>query len=218
MIFKMRCLVFGDSLFEGVNVKKTIAEYMSEINPNYTIDNMAVSGTTIGEYSIYPVDGSSLLSTYELEGINPKHIDYIFLCYGSNDISAFMCGFITVRQVIVNFVKAVDGLRQYYPNAKIVFLSVTSYGEILRKYAELQCNYLENDYFKGYNFTFPVSVYVDNYATLHDQIVASQEKTGIKVIPMIQNPHFFDKCIGPDNLHPNDLGNKLIAETIMREL
>lgn len=213
-------LFFGDSLLEGVNVDKTVVDYMNELEGYacHRKENLAVSGTTIGEYSIYPVDGSSLLSMYELDNINRMNVKKIFLCYGSNDISAFMCGFITVKQILVNFVKAVDGLRQYYPNAEIIFLSVTKYGEVLNKYATLQCNYLKTDYFKGYNFSFPASVYADNYATFHDKIVASQDKTGIKVIPMIQNPHFFDKCIGPDNLHPNDLGNKLIAETIMREL
>jgi len=212
-------LFFGDSLLEGVNVEKTVVDYMNDLEKAcHRKENLAVSGTTIGEYSIYPVDGSSLLSMYELDNINRMNVRKIFLCYGSNDISAFMCGFITVKQIIVNFVKAVDGLRQYYPNAEIIFLSVSDYREVLNKYAVLQCNYLKTDYFKGYNFSFPASVYADNYAILHDQIVNSMKQTGVKVVSMINEPSFFDKYIGPDDLHPNDEGNKIIAENILRAL
>ena len=53
----MKNLFFGDSLTSGENNDgKSFVEYIPHS------EKVGVSGTTIGEYSIYPVDGYSLLS------------------------------------------------------------------------------------------------------------------------------------------------------------
>ena len=80
----------------------------------------------------------------------------------------------------------------------------------------LQCEYLKNDYFKGYSFNFPVSLCTQYY----EQIIHAVSKR-VEVIPMIENIHFFDEnaeCIGSDGLHPNAKGHGLIAENIKKYL
>ena len=203
----MRKIVcFGDSLLEGSNSKTRFMDYL--IDDKTEIINHGISGTTIGEYSIYPVDGNSLLSIYNKDD-KIKDADTIILEYGSNDISALMCDFITFDKIMISFVKALDGIRQLNPKANIKFLSVTDDPNVLLKYSELQCLYLEEEYFMNYNFKFPVSMYADRYRYFIDAVSKS-----VPVIPMIYTVDFMDKYIGSDNLHPNEDGHRLIAANI----
>lgn len=203
----MNSIFFGDSITEGCNSDCNFTQYLGIPTNNR---NLAVSGTTIGEYSIYPVDGSSLSSIY------PKVDDLymytrVFLEYGINDVSAIMCGFTDIEKVIISFVKAIDGIKQK-TKADIKFLSLSTNDDIIYKYAELQCDYLSYDYFKGYDFTFPASVWADTYRKLIDAF-----SKRVDIIPMINDIKFFHEnaeCIGNDNLHPNEKGHYIIAETI----
>ena len=201
---------FGDSITEGSNCSISFVDY---VNPVSTFENNGISGTTIGEYSIYPVDGNSLLSVYNKSELITK-ADMIFLEYGTNDVSAIMCGFTTLQTVIVSFIKALDGIRQLNPNSIITFLAISTDHDIINKHSELQCNYLKNDYFKGYDFQFPVSM----CTSLYQQFIKAVSNR-VKVIPMIDDISFYDEnaeCISDDNLHPNRKGHYTIAETIRK--
>ena len=208
-------IFFGDSITEGANSTIDFVEYLSRgrstpgvMNATY---NVAVSGTTIGEYSIYPVDGNSLSALYPKTDL--KNFDTIFLEYGVNDVSSIMCGFTTLDKVIISFVKAIDGIKQC-TDADIKFLALsTDYG-IINKYAQLQCDYLSNDYFKGYKFQFPPNIWASNY----EKLIRAVSKR-VDVIPMIEDVKFFDKnaeTISVDNLHPNSKGHYIIAENISK--
>ena len=205
----MSSIFFGDSITEGSNSEIRFTDLFDE-----AVVNKGVSGTTIGEYSIYPVDGNSLLRLYDCPEI--LMADKIFLEYGTNDVSAIMCGFTTLQTVIVSFIKALDGIQQLNPNASINFLAISLDNYIITKHAELQCNYLKHDYFKGYDFNFPVSVCTKYYKEFIDAV-----SKRIKVIPIIDDIKFFayeSECISSDNLHPNEKGHYIISETIKKYL
>ena len=203
-------IFFGDSITEGANSETDFIQFLSDKWDN-TCYNVAVSGTTIGEYSIYPVDGNSLSSLYPKTDL--KNFDTIFLEYGINDVSSLMCGFTSIDKVIVSFVKAIDGIKQC-TDADIKFLALSTNYDIIYKYAQLQCDYLSNDYFSGYKFQFPANIWAKKY----EQFITAVSKR-VAVIPMIEDIRFFDEnavCISDDNLHPNDKGHCIIAETIKK--
>ena len=125
-----------------------------------------------------------------------------------------MCGFTTLQNVIISFVKAIDGIKQLNDWSKLYFLSISNNESVVVEYAKLQCDYLSNDYFKGYNFNFPWYIWSENYLNLIEAV-----RKRVDVIPMIESETFFDKnscCLGIDNLHPTEKGHKLIAENIKK--
>lgn len=200
----MNTVFLGDSFTSGENNDRvSFVDYFSGISRN-----LGISGTTMGEYSIYPVDGYSLLSVI---GKNEKVIsnaDIIVLEYGINDTSAIMCGFVTMQKVIVSFVKALDWIKQINPNATIYFLSLSNSSDIIQLFAYAQCWYLKNDYFKFYDFDFPASIWRGNYEVLIEKISKM-----VTVIPMFDYIEW-DKHIDVDGMHPNNFGYKLIADTL----
>lgn len=199
----MRTVFLGDSFTSGeTNGDFSFCDYVSG-----TSYNMGISGTTIGEYSIYPVDGNSLLSVISRSVDVIKKADTIFIEYGINDTSAIMCGFATEDTVIVSFVKALDWLKQINPGAKIYFLTLSNKQNIIKLFGEKQCRYLEQDYFKGYSFKFPSNIWVDNYCNIIKQV----EKR-VVTVPMFGN--FEPWMLGDDDLHPSDAGYKVIAENL----
>ena len=78
----MGAIFFGDSITAAENCQYNEG-YCYLLDPAFI--NEAISGTTIGEYSIYPVDGCSLSSIYpETESL--KCIEEVYLEYGVNDV------------------------------------------------------------------------------------------------------------------------------------
>ena len=206
----MENIYFGDSITEGSNSPCSFVNYI----PGIPIENknLAVSGTTIGEYSIYPVDGNSLLSLYHRKDL--CYFNRIFLEYGINDVSAIMCGFATMQEVIISFVKAIDGIRQLNSFADINFLTISDKDDIIEEYARRQCEYLSNDYFKGYDFNFPVSKYAELYKTF----ISAVNKRSDNVISMIDDITFFDRYMSSDKVHPNEKGHEVIAKKIIQSM
>lgn len=200
----MSLIFFGDSLTEGSNSMYSFTDFLE---PEYDVFNFGISGTTIGEYSIYPVDGHSLLNTYNTQNI--KEADYIFLEYGINDVSSIMCDFTDMNKVLISFVKALDGIKQLNNHAKIYFLSISSNYGIIEQYAECQCKYLSCDYFQDYDFIFPASIWAGLYQELIDKIGKK-----LLIIDMIEDVDFLDKYLSVDHLHPNARGHKIIAKKI----
>ena len=203
----MSNIFFGDSLTEGTNSNKS---FTHEFFDSY---NKGISGTTIGEYSIYPVDGNSLLSVYNKDIPTLKKCGHIFIEYGANDVSSIMCGFTTLDKVIISFVKAIDGIKQINNYGKIHFLTISDDIDIVKEHAEYQCMYLRDDYFRGYDFNFPAS----KWAELYMKIMVAVSKR-VEVIPMVDDKDFFYKYLSTDNLHPNEEGHSVIAHTIKKYL
>lgn len=196
----MFSVFFGDSLTSGEPDDVSYTKYIEGNSVNY-----GISGTTIGEYSIYPVDGYSLLEIYRRNA----HIDIanrIFLEYGVNDTSSIMCGFATEESVVVSFVKALDGIRQRNSKAEIYFLALSKSDYIIKEYAKLQCEYLSNDYFGDFDFRFPPTVWAEHYTNI---INAISKK--LPVLSLIDDRDFFKKFLAKDNLHPTKEGHQQIG-------
>ena len=214
----MSVIFFGDSLTEGSNSPRSFVDILGRTGfvdvlgrVSHECINRGISGTTIGEYSIYPVDGYSLSQLYPKDK-SLSDVDSIVLEYGINDVSSIMCGFTTLEIAIVSCVKALDGISQINNRAKKVFLSISDNPEVVNEMARRQCDYLANVYFAGYDFSFPYTKWADNYNTLIREIAKR-----IKVVPMIDDMRFFDYnagCISDDNIHPNYKGHTEIAFNI----
>lgn len=200
-------LFFGDSLTEGSNCDKSFTDFLP---PEWDIYNLGVSGTTIGEYSIYPVDGNSLLSQISKYQDRIKQADTIFIEYGSNDVSAVMCGFATIQTVVVSFVKAIDWITQLNPTARVIFLVFGSENVVQAK-AKNMCNYLEKEYFYQFDFKFPIN----KYAEIYTQIIRDICKV-CDIIVMFDDEMLNYRYLSSDNIHPNEEGHKRIAENILK--
>ncbi len=207
-------LFFGDSLTAAENCDKYDSFCYSLGQSKLSIKNLAVSGTTIGEYSIYPVDGYSLLRQIEKNKTLIEMSDTIFIEYGSNDVSAVMCGFATVQTVVVSFVKAIDWIKQLNPNVKIYFLTFGN-DIIIQNRGERMCNYLKHDYFKNFNFDFPVSVYSNTYKQIVDNIRKVCDTIDMFDAEMFED---MDSYISDDGIHPNARGHRRIADNILKQL
>lgn len=210
----MKVVFFGDSFTEGdIDSGYSFADFVDMPSKESTTTYVSgIGGTTIGEYSIYPVDGYSLLERLKSDN-SWRDADYIFLEFGINDVSAILAGFVSEKVVLVSFVKALDFIKQINPKAEIIFLSLSYMDSIIRETALLQCHYLKEDYFKGFDFDIPQTLWYNNYKTLVNKI-----STICRVIPMIDYDCFYDEYLSYDNLHPNVGGYKVIGKTISKYL
>ena len=204
----MTTIFFGDSLTAGTNCDKKYTDFIPE---GWGVHNHAISGTTIGDYSIYPVDGYSLLDRIDKYKSQVELADTIFIEYGSNDVSAIMCGFASEQMVIVSLVKALDWIKQLNPKAEIIFL-IPGDEEVVWYLATSMCNYLEHDYFGKFNFKFPVSKYVYIFMNLLKEV----EKV-CKVMYMFYTTMLNENYISDDNIHPNEKGHRHIAQNIIEQ-
>ena len=196
-------LFFGDSLTAGENNNNT--SFVDYVRCNSI--NLGISGTTIGEYSIYPVDGNSLLGVINKYQNAIKTADKIFLEYGCNDVAAIMCGFATIQTVTVSFVKAIDWIKQLNPRCKIYFLAL-GYEGAINTFAGNECYYLENDYFSKFDFKFPISVFSDIY----NKILTNIDKI-CDIIYMFDSEVSSD-WLSDDGVHPSNAGHIEIASNI----
>lgn len=207
----MSVIFFGDSLTAGSNSPGSYVDVLTRLG--YDCKNRGISGTTVGEYSIYPVDGYSLSQLYPKDELLSS-VDSIVLEYGINDVSSIMCGFTTFDVAIISFVKALDGINQINGHAKKIFLSISNDDEVIDEMARRQCDYLSNNYFDGYDFSFPFTRWADIYKRMIKEIGKR-----IKVVPMIDKVSFFDYnsgCVSDDNIHPNYKGHTEIAFNIIK--
>lgn len=204
----MKNLFFGDSLTSGENNNnKSFVDYIP-----YS-EKVGVSGTTIGEYSIYPVDGHSLLSLIPQNIEKIKSADNIFLEYGINDITAAITANTEASKITIAFVKALDYIKQINPKAKIYFLIATNAIETI---AKNQCSYLVNDYLRYcYGTEYDYRRYAGTYEGFIEEVV---KHAPVEVLDMFSCEEDLSEHLDKDNLHPTDEGYQIIANNLKKEL
>lgn len=209
----MRATFFGDSLTAGEgNDFKSFADYF-----NNDIDKgvLAISGTTVGEYSVYPVDGNSLLSVLYRKKDVVESSDVIILEYGVNDVSSIFLGNVTLTQAILAVVKALDLIKQVNPNAKIYWLKPVAEKEVINLYAENHVKYLFEDYLHGIRKVDEMSIlrWSDTYEKLFYYISRL-----VKVIAGISKTSELQGAFVDDNIHFNDETHHKLAEILEKEI
>lgn len=204
-----KVVFLGDSLTSGDNNQgKSFVDYISG---DFDIVKLGVSGTTMGEYSIYPVDGYSLLFQIRRHENAIKSADVIVLEYGVNDTTAGIVGNVSFVQELIAFVKAVDAITQLNPKAKLLFLSLSQDKKTLDFYALCQERYIETDYLYGYART--VCMMFEEWTGWYEKLISAIERK-VEVIPMIDNKNWMLEYMDADDLHPTDEGYRLIADKV----
>lgn len=201
-------LFFGDSITAGEGCPASFVPYLGGPLQNY---NLGVSGATIGEYSIYPVDGNSLLSLIPQNKMSIERANNIFIEYGINDISAVLCGNATIRQVIIAWVKAFNLIKNINPNVNIYFLS---YGThlVIKDLAECVCTYLNDTYFRDVLHIIFADDFVHYYTLFEESIMRY-----CKVIHLFDYREYNDiNLVQADGIHPTHEGHKYIADCIKK--
>lgn len=200
-------LFFGDSLtsaennqFNGFVEKLKIKKYK----------NFGVSGTCIGDYSLYPVGDNTLIQLLYKKTKYIKKADKIVLEYGANDITSVLCGYTTLNKVKIDLVKCVDYIRQINPKADIIFLTL---GDNKQQMAEGQCRYINYDYLK-YCRLYSLCDYLqwittyDKFELFVKEFIQNSSLYQAHTIPLIK---LDSSEISADGIHPNDAGYEKLA-------
>jgi len=202
----MKLVFYGDSLTSGENNNFiSFVDKLSEMG--YDVTKIGVSGTTIGEYSLYPVDGFSLLNQLREEEFIGS--DYVFLEYGLNDSAVVSVGKINTLIPLLELRKRIDFIRQKSPDTKIVFLSA---GTIYHAFAAAQEAYLYHDYLKDIKQFLPECC--ATVASTYEIICKGAAAYCDYVCQMFKEGQYISPILDDDCLHPNDKGYKIIAENV----
>lgn len=208
-----KILFFGDSLTSGEN--NNFESYADKFNLKYSW-NFAISGTTIGNYSLYPVGETHLLKLLEVKDKSVRAADIIFLAYGANDITSAAIKYTSILNVLIDLNKSIDLIRQKNPDCKIYFILPSQNKKVVLSLAEANKNYLEN-YLYGVdidkNF---LKRWVDGYKEFYKYIVRHQFIDD--VFYMIGDENFMVDRICSDRLHPDDKGYEIIKNNIEQQL
>ncbi len=204
-------LFFGDSITSGENNK--FKSYVEKLNLKDSI-NLGVSGTCIGNYSIYPVGETNLIQLLYKETKRIKQADKIFLEYGSNDISSICLGYTSLNTILIELNKCLDLIKQTNPKCEIYFLLL---GENIKTFCLGQINYLKNDYLKDISTLVFPSTAKTNLTWL-----ANYKKFSSLIKKMIPNTIEFPLLgmtdLEQEQLHPNNKGYEKIAAKIKQEV
>ncbi len=203
-------LFFGDSFTSAEN--NNFNGFVEKLN-NKSYINLGVSGTCIGDYSLYPVGDTNLINLLYKEEKRIKESSIIFLEYGSNDISSLICNYVSRNQIIIDLKKSLDFIYQINPNIKIYFIDL---GSNIERFARGQVKYLLNDYFKDVNKLLfndlnedaLINEWINEYKILENVF-------DLLNIRRINMPILSDADIDKDGIHPNDLGYFKISKELM---
>lgn len=202
-------LFFGDSITSGEN--NNFNGFVEKLNKKECV-NLGVSGTCIGDYSLYPVGNNNFNELIIKEKDKIKDADIIFVEYGSNDISSVLLNYTNIKNCLIELVKAVDAISQINDNAKLYFVSL---GENKKRFAKGQVNYLKNDYFKNIDDALFKDL---NEEELYEKWLGDYNFFDFFVKKCIRNvinlPLLDDSEIDKDNIHPNDKGYAKISKFI----
>lgn len=198
-------LFFGDSLISAEN--NNFNGIVEKLNIKDSI-NLGISGTCIGNYSIYPVKDNNLIQLLYKNEDKIKQADKIFLEYGSNDISSICCGYSNLQTVLIELNKCIDFIKQTNSKIEIYFILL---GKNIEIFSEGQCSYLKNDYLKSFNnLLFPLLKemklnWISNYKKF--EFYVKQMDINIIELPLLSL-----KDIDSDNMHPSNIGYTKIAK------
>lgn len=204
----MKAIFYGDSITEGYN--NNGVSFVDKLDIFSSCKKYGVSGTTIGEYPIYPVDGHSLISQITNSEADLVNADIVFLEYGINDCSAVCLNRINLISVLIDIRRSIDLIHQINSRCKVIFLSVGS-SLAIKDIAESQVSYLQ-DYFGNISNT------VDNYywVRVYNSIIKYVQTFVDFVCPMFLDSQDLLSIIDTDGIHPNDEGYSLIADNIVK--
>ena len=202
-----KLLFVGDSFTAGEN--NNFISYVQYIDKSYDSTQIGVPGTTIGEYSLYLVDGFSLLSQIDKCKDDISKADTIFLEYGINDISSMIGNKVSYQQILAALDKAISALNHINPNAKIKFLVLSLYNEVIISYANNHHEYLTKDFYPDQDINHIKQMWADNYFKLIKDI-----SNRLETIPMILNLNQLKKYFAKNTMHPSKEGYKIIANNI----
>lgn len=133
-------IFFGDSLTSGEN--NNFISYVQKLSASHYI-NCAVSGTTIGDYSLYPVRHNNLLELLYKNEEQVKKADKIFLSYGANDIASLAVGYCSIQDIKISLNKCIDFIHQVNPNCSIKYIFLSSIKSVTYKLGKFQKEYLD---------------------------------------------------------------------------
>lgn len=204
---------FGDSFTSGEN--NNFKSYVNKLSVNGVAHNLGFSGSTIGDYSLYPVRECLYNLIYEYPDISDmiKNSDTVVLSYGINDISSVVVGYTSLLNVEIDLIKCLDYIKQINPNCNIKFITVSSKRNVLNKIAKSQVLYLEKYFNRTFNYESFISDYVDNFKKfgyIVNRMVDS-------VFTMFEHPFEYENNLSSDNIHPNDKGCQIISDNLIKQ-
>lgn len=207
---------FGDSITSGEN--NNFISYVEYLKLNGNIVNNGVSGTTFGRYSLYPVNNFCLESL--LEGITPQEADNyaIVISYGPNDCSSACLNYVNIKNVLIDFIRCVDMIRQTFKHCKLVFLGISSEYSILLQIALKQKEYLKELYFKHINSEFDFDNFIYEWVNNYYKVIKLASEICDETHMMMDSNFDIINDMDEDGLHPNDVGYFKIANKIISEL
>lgn len=209
----MRILFLGDSLTSAEN--NNYEGFVEKLRLQF-FENKGVSGSTIGDYSLYPVGNTDLLSsTFKYRDIIAES-DYLFIEYGINDIASATVGYTTNNYIYITLNKCIDNIYQINKDIKIIYLLPTLEPKVLSEIAKSQYTYLkeyldekivgdEDDFIKSFR---------DNYSSFAVFIT----KKKLDILTLIDDVDTYRNYLDVDMIHPNDKGYQIMADKLRKEL
>ena len=202
-----KLLFIGDSFTAGEN--NNSISYVQYLDKDYDSTPIGISGTTIGEYSLYLVDGFSLLSQIDKYKEKIVNADTIFLEYDINYISSMLGNKVSYHGILNTLDKAISALKQINPTAKIKFLVLSLDNEVIISYANNHHEYLTKDFCPNQDITHVKHLWADNYIKLIKDV-----SNRLETIPMILDLNQLKKYFAKNTMHPSKEGHKIIANNI----
>jgi len=206
----MNIVFIGDSLTSGENNNfRSYAHYYKENHVDDNVYVFGVSGSCMGDYSIYPVKDNMYDTVYILcnESYIIQDADIIFLEYSINDTTSVATGYTDYTNVCISVVKTVDLIRQLNEDVKIFFI-VPFTTDKIDDFARLHVEYLNKEYFNGYSFEVNYYDWIWSYVRIIKFL-----RSKFYMIYMSDYIDYFD-YIDTDNIHLNDNGYKRLAKYI----
>lgn len=205
----MNVVFIGDSMTSGENNGcKSYAHYFQEMNKDYNVTILGVSGSCFGNYSIYPVESSLYTMIDKNEDILYK-ADLIVIEFGLNDAASISLGYVDPLKVYISINRAVDYIKQI-SSAKLLFILAVNPESIqFTDYLFNYTTYLNTEYLlQGINCQLLNldTAYRCVYSFIHQNF---------NLITM--DKALYDN-LDVDNIHPNDKGYKKFAERLTNYL
>ena len=203
-------LFFGDSLTSGEN--NQFKSYVDYLGLNDYI-NYGVSGTTLDDYSLYPVGKTDLYNLLQENKSQLAQAESIFIEYGVNDISSVVSKYTTIERVICSLIKCIDFIKQN-SSAKINFILIGNNKKSIDLFAKNQINYLKKDYLKSTNIHLSKYKWIKNY----DRFASIVKNNRDLNVYYLYEGEYPSNLIDADGIHPTDTGYKIIASNIRKDI